>query len=383
MDQRTVRLLHVAGARPNFMKIAPIMAAVDAWNGGGTPEQCVTFSQTLVHTGQHYDEAMSDVFFRDLGLDRPAHALEVGSGTHARQTAAVLERLEPILQGGRPDLVVVVGDVNSTVAAALCAAKLRIPVAHVEAGLRSGDRDMPEELNRLVTDQLADLLFTTERDADDNLAREGIGRERVFFVGNTMIDSLERMRERMPTDYPTQELGLKRGGFVLATLHRPSNVDETSQLSRMVGVLTALAESLPIVFPVHARARQRLETAGLWERLSTTPRVIVTKPLSYPPFLALMDAARLVLTDSGGVQEETTVLSVPCITIRTSTERPVTLTHGTNRLVDPYDSAAILEAIDAVLGERAALPEQRPELWDGHASDRIVAAIADWSLHRS
>jgi UDP-N-acetylglucosamine 2-epimerase (non-hydrolysing) len=361
------------------MKIAPIMAAVDAWNArrGATPP--VSFSQLLVHTGQHYDESMSSVFFRDLELSKPSYSLEVGSGSHAQQTAAVLDRLEPILLDQRPDLVVVVGDVNSTVAATLCAAKLGMPVAHVEAGLRSGDRSMPEELNRLVTDQLADLLFTTERDADENLTREGIARERIRFVGNTMIDSLDGMLARMPADFP-EGLGLRQGNYVLATLHRPSNVDEPAQLSRIVKVIAALAERLPVVFPVHARTRQRLQAAGLLESLSVTEGVILTEPLGYPRFLALMNAARLVVTDSGGVQEETTALSVACLTLRTSTERPITITEGTNRLVDPYDLPAIIAAADAALADGVPAVGRRPDLWDGHASERIVAAIADWSL---
>lgn len=361
------------------MKIAPLMAAVEAWNARQDRTPPLTFSQLLVHTGQHYDQSMSGAFFRDLDIARPAFALAVGSGSHAQQTAAVLKRLEPILLDERPDLVVVVGDVNSTVAASLCAAKLGMPVAHVEAGLRSGDRTMPEELNRLVTDQLADLLFTTERDANENLVREGVRQERIHFVGNTMIDSLDRMRRRMPTDFPTAGLGLRRGAYVLATFHRPSNVDDPSQLSRIAHVVAAVAERMPVVLPVHARTRQRLHAAGLWESLRASAGVVLTEPLSYPKFLALMDAARLVITDSGGVQEETTALSVACLTLRTTTERPITVSEGTNRLVDPYDVQAVITASEAALTEQVPVVTRRPDLWDGHASERIVTAIAGWS----
>ena len=383
------RLLHVAGARPNFMKVAPVMAAVDAWNatkapGAGEVARRASdpgrhFFQSLVHTGQHYDDAMSDVFFRDLGLPTPDHYLEVGSGSHARQTAEVLRRLEPVLLAERPDLVVVVGDVNSTIAAALCAAKLQIPVAHIEAGLRSRDRTMPEELNRLLTDQLAELLFTTSADADDNLAREGVPRARIHLVGNTMIDTLERLRARAQESDALRRGGLAPRGYALVTLHRPSNVDDPARLALVAEVLAGAAQRLPVVFPVHARTRARLAETGLLARLEATVGLTLSEPLGYLDFVALMSGARLVLTDSGGVQEETTVLGVPCLTMRTTTERPVTVTEGTNRLVDPYDAAAVLAAVDEALAASFPDAARRPPLWDGHAAERIVAAIAVWA----
>jgi UDP-N-acetylglucosamine 2-epimerase (non-hydrolysing) len=373
---RAVKLLHIAGARPNFMKVAPVMAAAQAWDEG------CTFPQTLVHTGQHYDPAMSGVFFDELGLPEPDHYLEVGSGTHAEQTADVLRRLEPVLLAERPDLVMVVGDVNSTLAAALGAAKLQIPVAHVEAGLRSGDRSMPEELNRLLTDQLADLLFTTSSDADENLAREGVPSERVHLVGNTMIDTLERLRERALARDTLVRLGLDAHPYALVTLHRPTNVDDAVQLTVVREILMGVAQRLPVVFPVHARTRARLASAGLLETLEQAPGVTLTEPLGYLDFVAVMSGARLVLTDSGGVQEETTVLGVPCLTMRTTTERPVTVSAGTNRLVDPYDGGAVLAAVDDTLAAPMPGARNRPPLWDGHAAERIVAVIAEWARSR-
>jgi UDP-N-acetylglucosamine 2-epimerase (non-hydrolysing) len=371
-----IKLLHVVGARPNFMKVAPVMAAVETWDG-----DCA-FSQTLVHTGQHYDATMSEVFFRELSLPRPDHYLEVGSDTHAGQTADVLRRLEPVLLEERPDLVLVVGDVNSTLAAALCAAKLQIPVAHVEAGLRNGDREMPEELNRLLTDQLAELLFTTSADADENLAREGVSSERIHLVGNTMIDTLERLRERALEGDVLTRLGLGAGPYALVTLHRPSNVDDPAQLGRVADILTALAKRLPVLFPVHARTGARLADAGLLDGLQATSGLRLAEPLGYLDFVAVMSGARLVLTDSGGVQEETTVLGVSCLTMRTTTERPITVSHGTNRLVDPYDGEAVIAAVDATLAAPLPASGRRPPLWDGHAAERIVAVIAEWTREK-
>jgi len=380
---RDIRVLHVAGARPNFMKVAPVMAAVEAWNAtraqAALPsEPSVSAAQTLVHTGQHYDAGLSDVFFKQLELPEPDYHLGIGSGSHAAQTAQAMERLEPVLLQERPDLVVVVGDVNSTVAAALCATKLGIPVAHVEAGLRSGDRSMPEELNRLITDQVADLLFTTERSAGENLAREGIDAAKVHFVGNTMIDTLERLLPRARGGDALERLRLTARGYGLVTLHRPSNVDDAAQLEALVTALRIIAEQLPLVWPVHPRTRSRLGELQQVGSGSAEPRLLFTEPLGYLDFLQLMDGARLALTDSGGIQEETTVLGVPCLTLRTTTERPITVTEGTNRLVDPYDAAAIEGAVDDVLA--APMPiGVRPELWDGHAAERIVAVIADWA----
>jgi UDP-N-acetylglucosamine 2-epimerase (non-hydrolysing) len=381
-----VHLLHVCGARPNFMKVAPIMAAVEAWNAaealaGSSPEPAVSFAQTLVHTGQHYDAALSHVFFQQLGLPEPDDHLGVGSGSHAAQTAHVLERLEPVLLQERPDLVVVVGDVNSTFAATLCATKLGIPVAHVEAGLRSGDRGMPEELNRLLTDQVANLLFTTECSAGENLAREGIDAAKVDFVGNTMIDTLERLLPQARGGEALERLGLTAHDYGLVTVHRPSNVDDAGRLEALVEALRRTTERVPLVWPVHPRTRARLDELQQAGSGSAEPRLVLTEPLGYLDFLQLMDGARLVLTDSGGIQEETTVLGVPCLTLRTTTERPVTVTEGTNRLVDPCDAAAIVGAVDDVLA--APMPQaHRPELWDGHAAERIVAVIADWAASR-
>jgi len=387
---RVVKILNVAGARPNFMKDAPVMAAVQAWNArrdidglvGASQREAPTFSQILVHTGQHYDAAMSEVFFHELGLPEPDHHLEVGSGSHAEQTADVLRRLEPVLLEERPDLVVVVGDVNSTLAAALCAAKLQIPVAHVEAGLRSGDRSMPEELNRLVTDQLADLLFTTSGDADENLAREGVPPERIHLVGNTMIDTLERLRAQALAGDTLAHLGLASRPYALVTLHRPSNVDDPVQLALVAKSLAAMAQRLPVLFPVHARTRARLADVGLLDRLETIAGVTLTEPLGYLDFVAAMAGARLVVTDSGGVQEETTVLGVPCLTMRTTTERPITVTDGTNSLVDPYDAGAVLAAVEATLAAPMPAATCRPPLWDGHAAERIVAVIAGWASQK-
>lgn len=367
------KILHVAGARPNFMKVAPVMAAAAEWRSG-----TVRFEQVLVHTGQHYDATMSDVFFRDLVLAAPDYSLGVGSGSHAQQTADVLRRLEPVLIDTAPDLVVTVGDVNSTLAAALCAAKLCIPVAHVEAGLRSGDRTMPEEINRLLTDQLSTLLFTTSRDADRNLAGEGIDPSRVHLVGNPMIDTVDRLRARTDGASAARRLGLASSReYALVTLHRPSNVDDPARLSELVDLLLRLARRLPVLFPVHARTRKRLADTERLARLAAEPRIVLTEPLGYLDFLGLMSGARLVLTDSGGVQEETTVLGVPCLTLRTTTERPVTITEGTNRLVDPSDPAAVVAAADETLA-RPMPTARRPYLWDGHAGRRIVAVIAGW-----
>jgi UDP-N-acetylglucosamine 2-epimerase (non-hydrolysing) len=382
MSGGPVHLLHVCGARPNFMKVAPLMTAVEAWGVGvdGPDGASIRFTQSLVHTGQHYDAGLSDVFFAQLGLPEPHYHLGVGSGSHSAQTAQVLERLEPVLVQERPDLVVVVGDVNSTLAAALCASKLGIPLAHVEAGLRSGDRSMPEELNRLLTDQLADLLFTTEENAAANLAREGIPERRVHFVGNTMIDTLERLLPQARGGEALARLGLSARGYGLVTLHRPSNVDDVERLAGLVAALERISASLPLVWPVHPRTRARLEALG--QRSAGDGRLLLTGPLGYVEFLQLTDAARLVLTDSGGIQEETTVLGVPCLTLRTSTERPVTVTLGTNRLVDPHDVAAVEHATAEAVA--APMPyAARPLLWDGHAAERIVAIIAEWGRLRA
>lgn len=381
MATRTFNLLHVVGTRPNFMKVAPIMAAVQRWNEAPAADRPVgntQFQQVLVHTGQHYDQRMSHVFFDDLGLPQPDYYLGVGSGSHAEQTARVMLAIEPVLAAEAPDLLVVVGDVNSTLAAALVARKLGIRIAHVEAGLRSYDRDMPEETNRLLSDQLADMLFTTCRDADKNLLREGIPSRRIHFVGNPMIDSLEAHGKQIDASTIVAGLGLSAGGYAVITLHRPSNVDEIEGLRRLAGTLRRLANDIPLIFPVHARTRARLAEFGLIGELERETSLRLIEPLGYLDFVALMQAARLVLTDSGGIQEETTVLGVPCLTLRNNTERPVTISDGTNRLVNPDDSAAIQGAVEAVLSTPWIRERHRPEGWDGQASERIVVAIARW-----
>jgi UDP-N-acetylglucosamine 2-epimerase (non-hydrolysing) len=359
-----VTFLHVVGARPNFMKAAPVLAA-----GRRRPD----VHQVLVHTGQHYDRAMSDSFFADLGLPDPDENLGVGSGSHAEQTAKIMLGFEPVLDRRRPDWVIVYGDVNSTVACALVAAKKGIRVAHVEAGLRSRDWSMPEEINRVVTDRLADLLLTPSRDADRNLAAEGVAPERVRFVGNVMVDTLLALLERARgLDMPSA-LGVAPGRYAVVTLHRPANVDRRETLGELVGALDDLARELPVCFAVHPRTRQRLTEFGLAPR---NPGVRLLDPLGYLETIGLVDRAALVLTDSGGLQEETTVLGVPCLTARPNTERPITVEEGTNRLVAP-DRAAIAAAAGTVLAahRNGGYRANRPERWDGQAGERVVAAL--------
>lgn len=355
------RILHVVGARPNFMKIAPVMEALSKRSG---------VEQRLVHTGQHYDEKMAGVFFTQLGLPRPDRDLEVGSGTQAEQTAGVMVKFERVLEEERPDLVVVVGDVNSTLAATLVAAKAGVPVAHVEAGLRSFDLSMPEEINRMVTDRLAQMLLTPSRDGDENLLREGVPKERIHFVGNVMIDSLLRHRAHAPWADVRESLSLSERGYAVLTLHRPANVDAPDRLRAIFERLSPIAADMPVVFPVHPRTAKRIREHALAEGAGAFRLV---EPLGYLEFLALMDHAALVLTDSGGIQEETTVLGVPCFTLRDNTERPVTITEGTNTLVGA-DAAGVAKAYDALRdGPRPAV--RVPELWDGHAGERIADVL--------
>ncbi len=362
------RILCVVGARPNFMKIAPIMRAfADAPDLEGV----------LVHTGQHYDAAMKAAFFEQLGIPEPDVDLEVGSGSHAVQTAEVMRRFEPVLDRYAPAAVLVVGDVNSTIACALVAVKKGIPVVHVEAGLRSYDRAMPEEINRVLTDQISDLLFTTERAAADNLAREGIDPGRIVFVGNVMIDTLMDNRARCPAvadvlgGIPGGERCLGPEGFAVLTLHRPSNVDSPETLGGLMETLARVADSLPVIFPVHPRTRARLAETGLLA--AAEERLLLLPPLPYLELLALLGGARLVLTDSGGIQEETTALGVPCVTLRENTERPITVDEGTNTVVGT-DPGLILACVGEILaggGKRGRIPE----LWDGQAARRIVATL--------
>lgn len=371
-----MKVLVVAGARPNFMKVAPILAELRR-------REHVTL---LVHTGQHYDAAMSDAFFRDLDMTPPDHHLEVGAGSHAEQTARVMERFDDVLVAERPDWVVVVGDVNSTVATALVTAKRRpelgCRLAHVEAGLRSGDWRMPEEVNRVVTDQLSDLLLTHSPEADGHLAAEGIDPVRVEFVGNVMIDSLFATVERARADAPWREHGLQANAYGLVTLHRPSNVDDPERLKALVEGLGIVSQRLPLIWPVHPRARARLDALGL----TIPPLLRLTDPLGYCEMAGMLDGAAVVITDSGGLQEESTALGVPCVTLRESTERPVTVTDGTNRMVPwPPTADRIVATVTAALstgrgpGSRAG----RPVGWDGSAANRIVDALEQAPLEHA
>ena len=357
-------LLHVVGARPNFMKVAPVLHAASGRTG---------ISQLLVHTGQHYDVAMSDSFFADLGLPEPDVNLDVGSGSHAVQTARIMLGFEPVLDEHRPDWVIVYGDVNSTVACALVAVKKGVRVAHVEAGLRSRDRGMPEEINRLLTDQLADLCLTPSRDGDENLRAEGIPAERIRFVGNVMVDTLLRLRARARELAVPERFGVAGAPYAVVTFHRPSNVDDAGALREILGALQDLAAHMPVVFPIHPRTRQRVAEFGLEGMLEG---LRLETPLPYLDTVGLVERSALVLTDSGGLQEETTVLGIPCLTARPNTERPVTITEGTNRLVKS-DRADIGAAVVAVLAARDSerYRPARPEGWDGCAGERVVDAL--------
>jgi UDP-N-acetylglucosamine 2-epimerase (non-hydrolysing) len=355
-------IIHVVGARPNFMKAAPVIAAL------GTYADIV---QTLVHTGQHYDQNMSQVFFKELGLPEPDINLEVGSGSHAVQTAHIMMRLETVITEQKPDLVLVYGDVNSTIAAALVCAKLHIPVGHVEAGLRSFDRTMPEEINRLLTDQIADMLFTPSSDGDENLLREGIATEKIHRVGNVMIDTLVRLLPQAKARWnhePLKRWHSER--YILVTLHRPSNVDDPSMLRALMETLVAISHQMPILFPIHPRTRQRITTNDIPISSST---MHLLDPLGYLDFLALQQRAALVITDSGGIQEETTFLGVPCLTVRDNTERPVTVTIGTNTLVGQNMTRLREETHRLLAG--GAREGQVPPLWDGKAGERIARII--------
>ncbi len=368
----------VVGARPNFMKMAPILRAFAAHHPA--------IPTLLLHTGQHYDKDMNDRLFVDLRLPHPDINLEVGSGTHAVQTGEVMRRFEPVLDAHKPSCVLVVGDVNSTLACSLVSVKKGVPVVHVEAGLRSYDRGMPEEVNRVLTDQIADLLYTTERSALDNLLREGIAEERVRFVGNVMIDSLLSNREfAHPPAKTLSQAGFDpsilegANSYGVVTLHRPSNVDRAETLQPLLEVLRRVSEKLPLVFALHPRTRANIERFGLSD-LVASERIVLLPPQGYLEMLGLMAGAKLVLTDSGGLQEETTALGVPCLTIRENTERPITIDQGTNIMVG-RDGQAIIDGVDEILakgGKRGRVPEY----WDGHAAERIAADLAQWLIER-
>ena len=359
-----LKIINIVGARPNLPKIAPLMREMQRH-----PE----IEPILVHTGQHYDEALSDIFFRQMGIPTPHVNLEVGSGSHAAQTAEVLKRVEPVLIEHQPDLVLVVGDVNSTIAVSLAAVKLGISVAHVEAGLRSFDRSMPEEINRILTDALADFLFVTEEDAIQHLLKEGRPRESIYLVGNVMIDSLRHFLPIAQKSPIGEDLGLKNGAdwqrFAVLTLHRPSNVDSTEKLAELLGAIDSIASEVPVVFPVHPRTQQRLAQAGI----KTHPQLRMIPPIGYLDFLCLLSKATLVLTDSGGIQEETTALGVPCLTLRENTERPITISEGTNQLIGT-DPAKIIAAAQSILAGNGK-PGRIPPFWDGHAAERIVDVL--------
>jgi UDP-N-acetylglucosamine 2-epimerase (non-hydrolysing) len=366
-----MKILHVVGARPNYMKIAPVMKAI---------ARAGYAAQKLVHTGQHYDYAMSDVFFTDLGMPVPDIHLGVGSGSHADQTAKVMVGFEKVCLEERPDLVVVAGDVNSTMACAIDCAKLRIPCAHVESGLRSNDLDMPEEINRIVTDRLCDLLLTPSADGDENLRREGTPEDRIFRVGNVMIDTLLEHLPRARATDALARLGVQPGRYAVVTLHRPSNVDDRNVLVGLLDALEDIQRQLPVVFPVHPRTQKRFEEFGVAARIAGMAGFRTCAPLGYLEFLALTSQARLVLTDSGGLQEETTALGIPCLTLRHNTERPVTIGEGTNTLVGTDPERIKSAAREALAGRGKS--GRVPELWDGKASERIARVFEGWLAGR-
>ncbi len=362
-----MKILHVVGARPNFMKIAPITKAIKAHN---SLDKIPFIEHCLVHTGQHYDEKMSKLFFDELDIPKPQYNLEVGSGSHAVQTAEIMKRFEPVVIAEKPDYVLVVGDVNSSIACTLVAKKMGINIIHVEAGLRSFDMDMPEEINRILTDSISDILFTTESTAEENLIRSGVAREKIFFVGNVMIDTLLAHRERAAQSTILNDLNIAPHEYAVVTLHRPSNVDNPTVLKGIMAALNEISAEMSVIFPVHPRTKNRLTE---WE-IPFNNTIQFIEPLGYLDFLRLLSDARTVLTDSGGIQEETTVLGVPCITLRDNTERPVTITEGTNRLVGA-ETQQILQAIQSILTSRQKL-ENLPALWDGKAAERIVSVLS-------
>lgn len=368
-SNRSLNILLIAGARPNFMKVAPIFAEMK--------RRTAEFEPKIVHTGQHYDASMSDAFFDDLGMPKPDIHLGVGSASHAVQTAKIMTAFEPVILTEKPDWVVVVGDVNSTIACALVCAKLGVKVAHVEAGLRSRDRSMPEEINRILTDSISDLLFTTSQDADANLKHEGIPAEKIRFVGNVMIDSLLEHLKLAEKSNVRKDLGVVNKDYAVLTLHRPSNVDDEQTFSVILDALLAISEKLPIVFPAHPRTKAKIEEFGLAETI-TNSDIRLIEPLGYLDFMRLYSGARLILTDSGGLQEETTVLGIPCLTLRNNTERPITIEMGTNVLVGT-DPERIKLAADESLSKDQSSNTKIPPLWDGKAAVRICDILAGTS----
>jgi len=364
-----LKVINVVGARPNFIKVAPIVEAMKRRER--------EFAPLLVHTGQHYDEMMSAAFLRDLDLPQPDVSLEVGSSSQAAQTAAIMQKFEPVVLREKPDWVIVVGDVNSTLACALTAAKLGIKVAHVEAGLRSRDRTMPEEINRLLTDQIADLLFTPSRDAVENLRSEGIPDSRIRFVGNIMIDSLVKYLERARTTEIREQLGVAGRDYAVLTLHRPSNVDDRITFSGILDALAVIARRLPIIFPVHPRTHKTIVELELAARVEEIPNLRLIEPLGYLDFLGLYSEAKLVLTDSGGLQEETTFLGIPCLTLRENTERPITVELGTNVVVGIDNETITNAAFTALDGAANQDSIAVPPFWDGHTADRILDSLLE------
>ncbi len=363
-----LKVLNIVGARPNFMKIAPIVREMK--------RRETDFLPLIVHTGQHYDQAMSDSFFTDLGIPKPDFHLEVGSASHAVQTARIMTAFEPVVLEEKPDWVLVVGDVNSTIACALVCAKLGVKIAHVEAGLRSRDRSMPEEINRILTDAISDLLLTTSQDADENLKNEGVAADKIKFVGNVMIDSLFYSLKQAENSTVREDLNLSAKNYAVLTLHRPSNVDEKEILSGLLDALAAISEKLPIIFPAHPRTKANIERFGLTKKIESS-NVRLTEPLGYLDFLRLYSGAKMVLTDSGGLQEETTALSIPCLTLRENTERPITISSGTNRLVGT-DAEKIKQTAFEVLSRKSDSTDKKiPPLWDGRAAERICNVLLE------
>lgn len=364
-----LKILNIVGARPNFMKIAPIVREMKRRND--------EFQPLIVHTGQHYDQAMSDSFFNDLGIPEPDFHLNVGSASHAVQTAKIMMEFEPIILQEKPDWVLVVGDVNSTIACALVCAKLGVKIVHVEAGLRSWDRTMPEEINRILTDSISDLLLTTSQDADENLKNEGVSAEKIGFVGNVMIDSLFYNLEKSKGSNVREKLNLIENEYAVLTLHRPSNVDEQETLTNLLDAIITISEKIPVIFPVHPRTRNNIEKFGLAERVEKS-NIHLIDPLGYIDFMRLYSGAKLVLTDSGGLQEETTALGIKCLTLRENTERPITITHGSNILVGTNPEKIKSVAFEALSNETNNLDEKIPPLWDGKAAERICDALVNF-----